>query len=385
LCFAGFGLNGEAECSPNPSVLEIPTPVEETPLNPNSTPRRNSYTKLETRSKTEPVLVQRTDVYRNYYTGKLGRKRKIQMDLKVDSHDVSGHYYDESRGAPTLLKGKINEKGVVTLNEFVKVFRGKFTSSLSIFEGKRLRPKRRRTLRLKLKRVAEYLFLETKDGAIEVHTEFPLFLASAPQMQQANMNLLNATTAEHYKFVYEGKKIYEKGGNLVPRGWERHKDTSVKYYSKDLVSLFTSTWEYTGGSHGNTSYSSTNYWMKNDNVTSLQLSDLFTLRSNYIKALSDYCIKDLQKQEASYVTSGKVKGLDEDALSAFWIKPTFLGFAFQPYLLGPHREGSYIVRVPYEALKDLINPEGPLKQFVKFKGKKSKKDKKRKRRRRRRR
>jgi hypothetical protein len=42
-----------------------------------------------------------------------------------------------------------------------------------------------------------------------------------------------------------------------------------------------------------------------------------------------------------------------------------LGINFDSYQVGPYAAGPQFVLVPYSALKDLINPEGPIAQFAK--------------------
>jgi hypothetical protein len=335
-------------------------------------------------SQVKPVLNQNKDISRNYYVGKLGDEHRIQMDITTSSEHVKGSYFFESSGMPLVLEGRVDEKGEIILSEMTEVFRGRINSSEDSFEGKLVKPKRRKSSRFNLKKTAEYLILETVEGAIEVHTEFPLLLSVSTRMQKTNIDLLNAVTSEHYKFVYEGKKIFSAGGSLVPRGWERRNDISIKYYSEEIVSLFSSIWEYTGGAHGNTRFYSTNYWVKNGSAKILTLSDLFLPESEYLEVLSDHSIKDLRKQGASFVKNGQLKTIEEEEFGAFWIKPQFLGFAFHPRFLGAANEGSYVVRIPYGVLSQMIDPRGPLGKFAKGGDKEEKKEKKRKRRTRRR-
>jgi hypothetical protein len=84
-----------------------------------------------------------------------------------------------------------------------------------------------------------------------------------------------------------------------------------------------------------------------------------------MKVLSDYCIRDLRKQQAGWVLNGEPKELKADDLSAFVISPRGITFAFDPYAVGPYAEGSYFVVVGYKDLKGIINPAGPLRQFLK--------------------
>ena len=44
---------------------------------------------------------------------------------------------------------------------------------------------------------------------------------------------------------------------------------------------------------------------------------------------------------------------------------TGIGITFDAYQVGPYAAGPQFVMVPYSALKDIINPEGPIAQFAK--------------------
>ena len=42
-----------------------------------------------------------------------------------------------------------------------------------------------------------------------------------------------------------------------------------------------------------------------------------------------------------------------------------LGITFDAYQVGPYAAGPQFVMVPYAALKDVVNPEGPIAQLAK--------------------
>jgi len=114
-----------------------------------------------------------------------------------------------------------------------------------------------------------------------------------------------------------------------------------------------------------------NYDLKNGKT--LKLADLFKPSSSYLKVISAYCINDLKKQ-------AKAQGPDS-ALTTDWIQTgaaakaenykswtiTRKGLAinFDAYQVGPYAAGPQFVSVPYSALQDTINPDGPLGPFVK--------------------
>jgi hypothetical protein len=138
----------------------------------------------------------------------------------------------------------------------------------------------------------------------------------------------------------------------------------------DLISLtFSVSSYYQGAAHPN-SYSETiNYDLKNGKV--LKLADLFKPGAKYLQAISAYCIDDLKKQ-----SKDKDGMLDDESIKSgasptpknyegWTINKKGLGIDFDPYQVGPYAAGPQYVTVPYSALKDLINPDGPLAQFAK--------------------
>jgi hypothetical protein len=100
------------------------------------------------------------------------------------------------------------------------------------------------------------------------------------------------------------------------------------------------------------------------------LADLFNPGAKYLQAISNYCIEDLKKQ-----SKGAEGMLDESSIKSgaapsaknyqsWTITKKGLGINFDAYQVGPYAAGPQFVTVPYSALKELINPEGPIGQFV---------------------
>jgi len=103
------------------------------------------------------------------------------------------------------------------------------------------------------------------------------------------------------------------------------------------------------------------------------LSDVFKPGAKYLQALSTYCVADLKKQSKAKGADGT---LDDTSINtgaaptasnyhSWSITKQGLGINFDSYQVGPYAAGPQFVRVPYSAIKDLINPDSPLGQFVK--------------------
>lgn len=192
---------------------------------------------------------------------------------------------------------------------------------------------------------------------------YPSFITDTKANREITERLEKEAASERKKFTDEAETFFstqESAGE-----WQENYSYSIEYYSPELISLSGEVFSYTGGAHGNTFYMSSNYWIKDGKTLRLGLSDLFMPKSNYIKVLSDYCIRNLRKQQAGWVLNGELKELKADDLSAFLISPRGITFAFAPYAAGPYVEGSYFVTVGYGELKGAVNPAGPLRQFLK--------------------
>jgi len=96
----------------------------------------------------------------------------------------------------------------------------------------------------------------------------------------------------------------------------------------------------------------------------LALSDLFLPNSNYLEVISNYCIAELRKQpfDDVFVTEGAKPTLDN--YRNWNITPDGLMITFDAYQVAPGAAGPQTVNVPFDQVKNLINPQGPLSSFI---------------------
>lgn len=96
----------------------------------------------------------------------------------------------------------------------------------------------------------------------------------------------------------------------------------------------------------------------------LALSDLFLPNSNYLEAIANYCKSELSKQP--FYDGAFTQGADPtpENYRRWNITPGGLLITFDEYQVAPYAAGPQQVTVPYAALKDLIDPQGPLSGFV---------------------
>ena len=103
----------------------------------------------------------------------------------------------------------------------------------------------------------------------------------------------------------------------------------------------------------------------------MRLADLFKPGAKYLKVISDFCIKDLQKQSKAHDDMLDNESIQDGAgpdiknYRSWTITKKGLGINFDAYQVGPYVAGPQFVVVPYSALKDIIKPDGPIGSFVK--------------------
>jgi hypothetical protein len=146
------------------------------------------------------------------------------------------------------------------------------------------------------------------------------------------------------------------------RSYEMDVSYTVTAANKDFISILFYFYENSGGAHPNTHTASFNYDLTRGEA--LKLADLFAPRANYLKTISDYCIKELKKlktvESADEGASAKLENFDS------WnIAPAGLRITFDRYTVAAYAAGDHEVVVPYSALKPIIRPDGLLAPYAK--------------------
>ncbi len=128
-----------------------------------------------------------------------------------------------------------------------------------------------------------------------------------------------------------------------------------------LISIkFNVAWYGAGAAHPNTYSVTLNYNLNAGKV--LTLADLFKPNTNYLQAISDYSIKTLQAAgKLDFPEGAQPK---PENYQSWNIRKDGLQINFDDYQVTPHAVGPQTVIIPYSALTSLINPKGPLAQFI---------------------
>jgi len=122
--------------------------------------------------------------------------------------------------------------------------------------------------------------------------------------------------------------------------------------SDEIVSIVFNVYNFEGGAHGASYFVPLNY-----NPTTKQeikLSDLYPNQPDYLKKISDYCIKDLTKQltdssgiemtDSSWIQRGA--GANAENFQFFLINKDNIVFYFPQYQVAAYAAGDFKVTMP---------------------------------------
>lgn len=97
----------------------------------------------------------------------------------------------------------------------------------------------------------------------------------------------------------------------------------------------------------------------------IQLDSLFLAGSNYLQTLSAYCATELASRKIGFEAFASGADPSPENYQHWNITADGLVITFDEYQVADYAAGQQAVTVPYSALKDLIDPQGPLGKYVK--------------------
>jgi hypothetical protein len=331
-----------------------------------------------------------------YFKGSIGSSLDLQMKLMRSGEQLNGSYHYQKIGTRINLRGTLDKDGNVTLEEFdnggkqTGVFKGIWkpdADGLITIAGNWSKPPAEKG--------------GDKKTAFSLHEE-PINLGGdadvvTKEIKENNKKLVYEITAQYPQLTGGGNPNFEKfnqtvRGSILKKVSEFKKDMTpdpdrepppensmgsnldvgytIALAQDDLVSvtLWVSTY-FQGAAHPNSYSDIVNYDLKNGKL--LKLGDLFKPGAKYVQAISTYCIADLKKQskqkngmlDDTSINSGA--GPSAKNYQSWTITKKGLGINFNAYQVGSYAAGAQLVIVPYSAIKDLINPDGPIAQFAK--------------------
>jgi hypothetical protein len=129
---------------------------------------------------------------------------------------------------------------------------------------------------------------------------------------------------------------------------------SLKYQTEGYIS---------GMAHPYHLISSFNYDLEQGK--GLVLGDLFLPNTDYLGAISKYCVAQLGTRDIDFKDFTQGADPTADNYKDWNITPDGLMITFNEYQVAPYSAGPQTVTVSYGELKSLIDPKGPLGSFVK--------------------
>ena len=140
----------------------------------------------------------------------------------------------------------------------------------------------------------------------------------------------------------------------------------VAYADDELLSVgFAEESFYAGAAHPNHATVVLNYDLKAGRA--LRLADLFQPGSPYLKVISDYCIAKLNGGEDIGDDDWIKEGAGPKAANYrnWLVRKDGLEITFDQYQVASYAAGPQYVTIPFDALKKIVRPAGPLARFVK--------------------
>lgn len=325
-----------------------------------------------------------------YFRGSIGSALGLQMKLLREGEKLIGSYYYQKVGQKIDLRGTIDQSNNVTLEEFddkgkqTGVFKGLWTvdeAGLVGIAGNWTRPDGDKQTAFSLRQepiefsgpveiAGKQIKEKNQHLRYEIDVEYPQITGSTnPAAEKFNQQAKAIVTEEVRSFRaamtdFADDEIETTTGSDLGIGY------TVALANDDLISIdFGIGGYYRGAAHPNSHSRVLNFDLKNGKA--LKLADLFKPEGRYLQAISDYSIKDLQKQSQSKdnmlddasIRSGA--GPNAKNYQSWTITKKGLGINFDAYQVGPYAAGPQFVLVPYSAIKDVIKPDGPLGAFVK--------------------
>ena len=337
---------------------------------------------------------------RSYFRGTIAagaNNLKIEMTLVRDGERVSGSYFYPKVGKNIELNGTVDKDANVDLREKddsgkeTGIFKGKWKTAVEPYElgmaniaGKWSRPDGTKETTFELTQqpidfsaaaarfVPKVIKEANKQSRFRIDVVYPQIDGDA-RFDKFNKEARAMVTKNVAAFKTSETSNETDAGSEIPAETQTStldSDYQIRLAADDLISIEFTESAYSGGAAHPNSYTTVlNYDVRNGKK--LALADLFNAKSNYVKVISDYCIKDLKqqakKEKDSMLTDDMIQSgasARAENFNAWTITKQGLWITFDPYQVAAYAAGPQQVLVPYSALKDLIKADGPIAAFA---------------------
>lgn len=207
-----------------------------------------------------------------------------------------------------------------------------------------------------------------KGEKYEVDIKYPVMTENPNKGIQDNFNSIISGYVEsrHNDFVKEARK--EAGMDQMGFNFSLSYNFEIEYESSSLISLILNGNSFMGGAHGNDEYFTLAY--DANGGRRLELGDLFVGNSGYLRRISEFCVQNLKERlvkDGSSDDQWIEKGAAPDMANYkfFMLNRDEIVILFPQYQVASYASGPQKVGVPYKNLEDIIDRDGPLREFVK--------------------
>ncbi|AND84961.1 DUF3298 domain-containing protein [Clostridium tyrobutyricum] len=136
-------------------------------------------------------------------------------------------------------------------------------------------------------------------------------------------------------------------------------DYEVTLNESGILSILFSMYIYVNrAAHGYTKYSSITVNIENGRVYSF--SDLFNSKVNYTAVLNELAKQYIEQNNITLIN--EYNGITPD--QEYYLTPTSLVIYYQVYDYTPYVHGLFKIEIPYEKIKNIISPVGPIAQIL---------------------
>lgn len=197
---------------------------------------------------------------------------------------------------------------------------------------------------------ANFVFMSVKSSQstndYTLKVSYPQISSFTKKQEAANFNkAVKGYIEENVKqFKNELKK------KTRPQKWDMTVEAVVKFQTADMASLLISGSTFQGGAHPIPIVHTVNFDFKSGRV--LELKDLFMPKSEYLKNISQYCIKKLSAAkvaDADFINSGAAP--KKENYENFYLSKEGLVIVFPPAQVAPYYKGTQEIIIPYKDLK----------------------------------
>jgi hypothetical protein len=317
---------------------------------------------------------------------------------------IGGYYYWPRSGEPFLITytsvedGTIDEKGILAFTgrniygKPAETFIGKLSSEVVggkqtlRFEGlmtstdgsKQIplslieqHPNLSDELRVQSKRIEK----EDRETGAVIEAEFPQIVKpQSAAVSRSNQKVRSLIFTEIFNYTKDVKtewrdRVREYGLKETKAiASEYASSTHINYHivtaTRDLLSVyFHNTYSIFGGAHPSHHSFALNFDLKTGRQ--IRLADLFKPNSNYLKIISRHCIKAMTGEEQTENEEIKRGASPSLANYAIWnLNRDSLLITFERYQVAAYSAGEPEVVIPFEAIKNIINPRGPIPRLI---------------------